>query len=481
MALRSRVLLIEDEKAQAEAIEHACRERASRELSVTVARNAEEARAAIAADEFDLIVCDLALPPHAGTLDIDRQQGIDLLMAIRRDHPGTPVLVLSGYLDVPVAQEIAEASRSVDIFGSDNERQLVRSFRKQDLDDCVAVAGEMLAEIEGLADVAIQITDETQLSPSHERTLQIFGRRNNGSIVRASDMGGGLSGVQTLRVEVIADPGGRQSLAAAKLGPLDRILGEARRYDQIAGLLPPGLGAPFLRTVDAGSGAEGGVFYRLADEHTRSLFDCLPDSEHETCQVIEKLRDRFRDTYADASVLERPLKDIRSGFIGDAVLRDLSYELSFLDAAENLRIPVSDCTQHGDLHGTNVLVNPSGEPLLIDYADVRTGPAATDPVTLELSTVFHPAARDLRGDWPSPASAAAWLDVDRFVEDCPFPDFIRACREWTLAVSRSSQEPAATALAYVLRQLKYDDPPHEPALRIAEACASHLQSEQGAS
>jgi len=45
----------------------------------------------------------------------------------------------------------------------------------------------------------------------------------------------------------------------------------------------------------------------------------------------------------------------------------------------------------------NVLVPDDGQPMIIDFAAVGSRPASVDPVTLELSMIFHPDAREVCG------------------------------------------------------------------------------------
>jgi hypothetical protein len=80
----------------------------------------------------------------------------------------------------------------------------------------------------------------------------------------------------------------------------------------------------------------------------------------------------------------------------------------------------------------NVLVNPHGEPTLIDYGEVRRANAALDPVTLELSAVFHPAMIGKLAGWPSEAQANAWHDLDAYCDGSPIDGFVRECRAWAV-------------------------------------------------
>ena len=103
-------------------------------------------------------------------------------------------------------------------------------------------------------------------------------------------------------------------------------------------------------------------------------------------------------------------------------------------------------------------------PILIDYGDVGPGPSALDPITAELSVLFHPGG--LSGTWPSPDDALQWGDVELYVRNCPYQDFVRTCRQWARDVSAGDREITATAYAYLLRQLKYPDTNKDLALSL---------------
>ena len=130
---------------------------------------------------------------------------------------------------------------------------------------------------------------------------------------------------------------------------------------------------------------------------------------------------------------------------------------------------------HGDLHGLNVLVTPEGEPTLIDYGEVRRANAALDPVTLELSAVFHPAGEGQLGRWPTEAQCRNWADLDAYCQDSPIADFVRLCRAWAQAVMARESKLTATVYAYALRQAKYSNRSLPLAMAIAEGAYEALR------
>ena len=89
-----------------------------------------------------------------------------------------------------------------------------------------------------------------------------------------------------------------------------------------------------------------------------------------------------------------------------------------------------------------------------------------DPITLELSLLFHPDSPGAGGAWPTLQDAHVWGDLDAYVACCPFAQFVRECRSWALRAAAGKREVAASAYAYLVRQLKYRDTRKELALAL---------------
>ena len=68
--------------------------------------------------------------------------------------------------------------------------------------------------------------------------------------------------------------GASTGVVVAKLGDLQIVTRESARYDQVAPLLPVGLGAHVLFIVQEGAGRRGGLFTELADEYTTVFSTC---------------------------------------------------------------------------------------------------------------------------------------------------------------------------------------------------------------
>ena len=169
----------------------------------------------------------------------------------------------------------------------------------------------------------------------------------------------------------------------------------------------------------------------------------------------------------------RSIGQIRRRLLSDESLDEVreAFGLDWIQEFENRDIQARWGCSHGDLHGFNVLVSPAGVAL-IDYGDVRDGPASLDPVTLELSLLFHPDAPDGARTWPSAEQAREWGNLEAYLEDCPFPCFVQECRDWALRVGAGAREVAASAYSYLVRQLKYDDTDKDLALSLLDGVRS---------
>src|SRR5262249_39002935 len=108
--------------------------------------------------------------------------------------------------------------------------------------------------------------------------------------------------------------------------------------------------------------------------------------------------------------------------------------------------------------------------LLIDFAKVDSAPASLDPLTLELSLLFHPAYKGLCAGWPSLKQAQHWNDLNVFTADCPVDKYVHSCRKCAFEIDAGDKAVYATAYAYAVRQLKYSNTDHKLAVAIAECC-----------
>lgn len=467
-----RILLVEDDSDEANALEGALSH--SGDLAVDRAADAAAARSALADGEHDIIVLDLAIPADSRKLAPRRDEGERLVTDVLRDHPGTVLYVLSGHADLHLASQFSNLAGSEDLFGDRVDERMLRFFPKEDLIGCVDALNEHIGRLVELDSVSLDTpVSGLSLTVSEERALRILTRRSGGAVAHVAALAGGLSSAKTVQLEAQDSEKARTALLAVKLGSLARVVDEAERYANVVGLMPPGLGAHLTTTVKAGAGDMGAVGYRLADDYDRSLFAALAD-DTESAAIAARLADRFAEWYTGAAEITETVRDIRRRLISDAeVMSALSpSERGALAAVETVSVRSGNCMQHGDLHGLNVLVDSRGEPVVIDYGDVGRANPAVDPVTLELSAIFHPDAPDT--GWPTEDDLDHFDDDVRYLSACPNPEFVRACRHWSAAAQRSPEERAATVLAYAVRQLRYSNPTAPLARRLIEVMAARL-------
>jgi two-component system, NtrC family, nitrogen regulation response regulator NtrX len=89
----SDILIVDDERDIRELISEILRDEG---YTTRVAANADEAMNAIAADPPALLILDLWLKDS-------RMDGIGILMAVKREHPGIPVVIISGHGNIEIA------------------------------------------------------------------------------------------------------------------------------------------------------------------------------------------------------------------------------------------------------------------------------------------------------------------------------------------------------------------------------------------
>jgi CheY-like chemotaxis protein len=442
---------VEDNEEQASAFADAChRANLPGPPIVEIATNRESAIEFIESDEFDVIVCDLAIPLDGSLRNPDRKHGSAVLDRLLAEHGGVPVIVCSEARET--AGPLVQRGERKDPFGLGTlDIPMLTFYTKDEIPECKRRITEFVESAGRVASIQV---DGASLGHGDERAIQIFACRAEATEASVSDMGG-HSADKTLRLAVTDAQGQAGRSVVAKIGKRRRILREASKYKAMAARLPPELVGSQVDIVDAGAGLKGGVFYGYADHFDRDLFACLVGDEEGACQAIGSLRDGFRPLHENARSESRSFAMLRRDVVGNDFLNnadDLEAQIRLLN---EVQVPIRSCVQHGDLLGENVLVDRDGKPLLIDYARTGLAAGALDPITLELSAVFHPGAQEVRGGWPSERQVAGWTDLDAFLIGCPFPDFIRATREWTVAVAASEMEMVAVALAYALRQLRY--------------------------
>jgi CheY-like chemotaxis protein len=443
---------------------------------MTFARSRSSAVAALEGASFDLVILDLKLPTSDGALDEDQAHGLEVHAEIRARAAGTPVIMFSAHGTVQLAVTSVNKSEREDAWGSGVVRPLTDFLEKTQLNECLSRIRTAADEVGGLTRIELSYGQEAaDLGIDRERVLRIFARCNNGAHVRIARLGGGLSSARTLRIRLDDERGNVLSSAVVKLAEISTLFDEFDRYNRyVSPALKLGGFAHVIRFVRAGAGNYGGLFYGLA-EHDMTLRDLIAKDSKAAASVADQLRG-LEEKWQAASAVRMSVKQIRQNLASDDDLvangASLGFDWQQLEARE---ARVKWCRQHRDLHALNVLVSDAGDAVIIDYGEVELAPASLDPLTLELSLLFHPAMKSVVGDWPTTKQAEQWDDLSAYSKGCPCADFIAACRSWTFAAEASDNGVYATLYSYAVRQLRYHDTNQELAVALANCARRRLE------
>ena len=469
-----RLLFVEDDATFAREIEPALARHCD---DVAWVRSRDAALQALAGTSFDLVILDRKLPTADDVLDDHEDHGWEVFQSIRQHSPGSPVWFLTGTEDPDFAADINnEHGRTADLHGHGTAEQMYRVFWKRRISDCIRDVGRFHQERTVLEGIALTQPVELQLNADECRVLRLYSRRNLGALAVVSSLNGGLSNSRVLKVVVKAADGRVLATAAAKVSTLSETAAEANRYHaEISRLLPGGF-PQLSATIEVGAGNVGGLFYGMVGDNVRSLFDKLIDGDASASTVPSELRGLFRPWYDGRRQENVQVAQIRRKFIRDTVLHEIRAQLDGINvvAIENRTIVASVCCQHRDLHCANVVFDARGQAMLIDFGDTGTSYAAADPVTLELSTVFHSQHAKLPADWPREENMLAWPDLAAFARGCGFTPFIQACRDWAHAEAGSEDEVIAVGYGYAMRQLKYADTDKQLARALIRSCIQYF-------
>jgi len=436
-----RVLLVEDQQATIEAITSSF----GAEVTFEVATTRDEALELIGQSTFDVAVCDLKIPASTEPV-ADVEHGLAVLTAVREQCPGTPIIGFTAYKTKEVLELLLQEQRREDYLGVLDDRPMLRVMEKDELPEFLIALEELRLQFEALERIELPMElGQERPDPLVCRVLQVYARQKGCVIAHVSPLTGGRSGVPVLRISMERADGSGGGTAIARLAPLALIEEEHRRFTQrVSGSLPIGGYAESIGVVRAGAGSMGGIFYQLADDY-RSLFEVVTEDDERAAQAVVNLAEIQAPWREGAPASDVLLREMRRLLIDDQRWSD-SAPRRGLDAArvaavEAARIRIRRGTVHGDLHGGNVLV--AALPVLIDFAAVTEGPTPLDPVSLELSLLFHPDAPTWTGPWPTVDQLERWTEFEVYVVNCPFPHFVRACREWATSVARGKLSPRA--------------------------------------
>ena len=467
-----RILLIEDEKATIQQIQGHLERECNALVQIAGSRNT--ALELLQGDNhYDLIVCDLRIPTQDGAIDVDEKHGLMVHDTARTTHPGTFSRFLSGFVGLENVGNRIATGPAIDVFGTGEQWALINAVEKRRQGSFLNWCVELRERLSVVDSIPVDSLADA-LGVFEARTLRIYTSKLNGSRIQVSRLGG-LSSSSVYQVQIADETSTAIGLVVAKIDLLPRVQEELEKYQRhVAPTLPIGMFAPLAGEVLHGCGRYGAAFYSLASIGYRNLFSLCESDILKAQASIENLRNVHSQWPGQISVSAVSVRDLRNAHLSDY---DLAPWLDLLDRdavefAEGITLSLDCSVQHGDLHGLNLLVDDQQQPLIIDYGDVGLHPMSLDPITLEMSLVFHPESPDLEG-WPTVEQASQWFDLHEYAGDSPAFGVVEACRRWSTAIV-SNRQLAAVAYAHALRQLRYDGTDKAVAVAIARAAMTVL-------
>jgi CheY-like chemotaxis protein len=439
------------------------------------------ALAAIDDYDYDIVVCDMHIPSDDDAADHSTNFGKEAYRYSLKTQPGAIRIFYSAFIDLDMIGADLTASPVDDLFGEHSDRGLTRHVQKGPgaLDSCLSVFREVRDGLDGLQTIdVVSIGTSDPLDELEIRALQVFARRSGGSSIVVEHLAG-LSGSRALRVVVRDDREREVCRAFSKIGPQDALAEERRRYERfVVNRLPYGSYANLTDEVQSLVGRRRGLFYALAEEFDRSVLTLLADHDTECAEVVNRLR--------DVTQLWQPedgkfmIGDLRRSVVDDRLLEPYLEQQGLQAMAAEVEARTCSSPvglQHGDLHGENILVDRSFRPLLVDFADVGRRPLGTDPLTLETCLLFHPLSPFSGTGWPTDSQLASWADLSTYLADCPAPEFVSRCRDWSLAVCGGYVALGGLLWAHAARQVKYGVFPQDRNAILMRAAAGLVLSQ----
>jgi len=397
-----------------------------------------------------------------GNLSVD--ESMNFFRHVISDFAFTPVIFLSSSnMSIDIINYLLSESHHMDIWGDGVSSPTIKVFAKDDMNNLSAELTELSNSVNQVNGMAIDSGGkQLSLTPEQKRILKVFTRQFKGVSCHVKKLDGGLSQSRVLQIRVDDINGASRIHAVAKLNNIKNIDIESLNYSQEISRLPVRAYAPQVGIVKGGASNSAGVFYRLLKLDDLSLFQLLEKDKVTASKVVVNLMGLLTSWHDDRPRANVSIESIRQEMVSDEDVSILSekFDLPWIQDVERIKVNSCTCSIHGDLHGENVFVSNNNEPVMIDFGDVREGPSVFDPITLELSLFTHPSTKESI-EWLPDLSNSTWADLDTYLVDCPYSDFIRACRNWSHEVAGGDQAVNAGAYSYLLRQLKYTDVDHE--------------------
>ncbi|RQI29718.1 response regulator [Pseudomonas aeruginosa] len=427
-------------------------------VSWDVVDNSGSAEELLARNFYDLVILDLCMPSIPSGLEKNVENGQRLFYKIQKLMPGTPIYILTGSDLDSFVTGLSRHGERVRLWGAKQEFPTVLYFRKNKTLELVDELSGVYGEILSVNSISINTRGKAiAFAKGQERALKTFVRSmggHDGVYYPLSGLSGSLVGrieVRDARLNIIG-------AFVAKLGITSKIKKENESYARHVRLLPINTFTPLLSEVDKGLKEYSAIFYTLAEGYTETLFEVVRRDAGAAVGVIQKVRASLERWNSARDVLRVSVGDVRKAKLSDENFEEIikRYGIEELRDIESIHVSASVSCIHGDLHGGNILVNKTGAPVLIDFGDVESGYTGLDPITLEMSLIFHPdcvlsgISKEIR------TFLEHWPIIDGYCQNNPFGDVVKYCRDWAYDISGDDRSVLAAGYAFAIRQLKYD-------------------------
>jgi CheY-like chemotaxis protein len=223
-----KILLVEDEDRSArQALELIARITPAAIVQIAVSR--DDAFASMQSAGFDLILCDLRIPPFAKSADVDERHGLAVHAEARKACPGTPIIFLTAFATKRNTREQQSSGGTEDIFGI-TQYPMVQVIEKDDLDELEL----LLLQIQTALD---SLDDSCELHPGDSsdemflRAVRTYAKQINMPKAEVHSMPGGLSGAPLGRITFSSPTSGSANIFM-KVVPHDGAVEETRRFNE---------------------------------------------------------------------------------------------------------------------------------------------------------------------------------------------------------------------------------------------------------
>lgn len=466
-----RVLVVEDDEVVLNAL-RARIEAAMPDAQVSVAASFDQAISEIDGTPLDAAVIDLRIPPEPGKrAEVDHGKAVESRLS--SVQPGA----FRVFLTASNSDEVIDALRygkTEDFLAEGADFCIVDYVLKEgteSLDTCLEKLLEHRARLDALDGIPLDGVESMDLDSRRAIAVTVRTLRGvRGRVVLQE----GLSESVTALVECIGESGVVVGNAFCKTGPPEEIEREVAGWKFAQYRLPSTSFPALARQLAVGVGRSRSLIFTKAPTST-SFYEVVRRSPEQASEVIGQLRGVFSSWTAEQTVEEFEVAELVRLQISPAVGDRFKYELAVagVTGLSGARIELPGYLQHGDLHGKNLFVTDQRAPFLVDFAHTRVQHGPVDPVSLELSMIFHPSS-PVYGV-VDVAVCDNWFDASTLEAASPLGAVAKACRRWCSEDGYGTAEHALATLLYALWILNHTDAPRL-ALALAEAAVKQLSS-----